>query len=98
MKNKINDGLIEKRKQTIASLQFENVLKNNKNKIGKTFEVLIENINGKKASGRANFQAPEIDNNFIFDLKSNNIKTGEFKKIIVSGVKDYDIIGKLDTK
>jgi ribosomal protein S12 methylthiotransferase len=96
LKNKIDDGLIEKRKQIIAGEQFKNVQKNNKNKIGRKFEVLIEDIAGKKAYGRAYFQAPEIDNNFIIDLKKDNIKSGEFKNIIVSDVKDYDIIGRVD--
>ena len=96
LKDKINAKLIEKRKQIIAGEQFKNVQKNNKNKTGQKFEVLIENITGKKAYGRAYFQAPEIDNNFIVDLKSNNIKAGEFVDIIVSDVKDYDIIGRLE--
>lgn len=97
-KNKINAKLIERRKQIIANTQFKNVQKNNKNKVGKKFEVLIENIANKKAYGRAYFQAPEIDNNFIVDLTSNNIKVGEFDGIIVSDVKDYDIIGQLETR
>lgn len=97
LKNKVGDGLIEKRKQIIAGEQFKNVQKNNKNKIGQKFEVLIENVSGNKAYGRAYFQAPEIDNNFIIDLKQENIKSGEFKNIIVSDVKDYDIIGRVET-
>ena len=97
LKDKINTELIEKRKQIIANAQFQNVLKNNKNKIGNSFEVLIENIAGKKAYGRTSFQAPEIDNNVVVNLKSNNIKAGEFIKIIVSDVKDYDIMGRLET-
>ena len=37
LKNKINSKLIEKRKQIIADAQFQNVIKNNKNKVGKNF-------------------------------------------------------------
>ncbi|MDD5021308.1 MAG: 30S ribosomal protein S12 methylthiotransferase RimO [Endomicrobiaceae bacterium] len=98
LKNKIKHELIETRKQIVANAQFQNVLKNNKNKIGKSFEFLIENIAGKKAYGRTYFQAPEIDNNVFVNLQSNNIKAGEFKKIIVSGIKDYDIIAQLETE
>ncbi|MDD5102344.1 MAG: hypothetical protein PHH62_05110, partial [Endomicrobiaceae bacterium] len=53
---------------------------------------LIESIDNKKAYCRAYFQAPEIDNNIIINV--NNLKVGDFKKITVTGFKDYDLVGK----
>jgi len=94
LKEKIKHETAEERKQILASLQFENVLKNNKARKGKVFEILIDEINSGKAYGRSWFQAPEIDSKFIVDIKNKSFRPGEFKEVIVSDVKDYDIIGQ----
>ena len=93
MKNKISQRVIEKRLQLLANAQFKNVEKNNKNKTGKTFEVLPETISKNKIYCRAFFQAPEIDNTIIVN-KSKNIELGKFTEITIKGYKDYDLIAK----
>ncbi|MBR3653821.1 MAG: 30S ribosomal protein S12 methylthiotransferase RimO [Elusimicrobia bacterium] len=93
LKNKISQQIIEKRVQLLASAQFKNVIKNNKEKIGETFEVLPESVSGNKISCRAYFQAPEIDNTIIVN-KSKKIELGKFTEITVKDYKDYDLIAK----
>ena len=93
LKNKISQQIIEKRVQLLASAQFKNVEKNNKEKIGKIFEVLPEAISKNKVYCRAYFQAPEIDNTIIVN-KSENIELGKFTEITVKDYKDYDLIAK----
>ena len=93
LKNKISQRIIEKRVQLLANAQFKNVEKNNKEKIGKIFEVLPETISKNKIYCRAYFQAPEIDNIIIVN-KNKNIELGKFTKITIKGYKDYDLIAK----
>ena len=93
LKNKISQRIIEKRVQILANAQFKNVEKNNKEKIGKTFEVLPETISENKIYCRAFFQAPEIDNTIIVN-KNKNIELGKFTKITIKDYKDYDLIAK----
>ena len=93
LKNKISQQIIEKRVQLLASAQFKNVEKNNKEKIGKIFEVLPEAISKNKVYCRAYFQAPAIDNTIIVN-KSKNIELGKFTEITVKDYKDYDLIAK----
>ena len=93
IKNKIPQRVIEKRVQLLASAQFNNVIKNNKIKIGKTFEVLPETISGNKIYCRAYFQAPEIDNTIIVS-NNKNIQLGKFTKVTIKNFKDYDLIAK----
>ena len=95
LKNKVSQKIIDERKQILANIQFENVIKNNKAKIGKEFEIFVEAVNKNKAHCRTQFQAPEIDGNTIVNLKNKKIKPGQFTKIVVSNFKDYDIIGKV---
>ena len=93
MKNKISQRVIENRVQLLATAQFKNVIKNNKSKINKTFDVLPETISGNKIYCRAYFQAPEIDNTIIIN-KNKNIDLGKFTKVIIKDYKDYDLIAK----
>ena len=93
LKNKISQRIIEKRVQLLANAQFKNVEKNNKEKTGKTFEVLPETISENKIHCRAFFQAPEIDNTIIVN-KNKNIELGKFTEITIKGYKDYDLIAK----
>ena len=84
---------MEERLNILATEQFKNVIKNNKNKIGKTFEVLPEVVSGNKVYCRAYFQAPEIDNMIIVN-KRDDISLGQFTNIKIKGYKDYDLIAK----
>lgn len=93
LKNKISQRVIEKRLQLLAAEQFKNVEKNNRSKIGKTFEVLPETISKNKVYCRAYFQAPEIDNIIIIN-KNKNTDLGKFTKITIKDYKDYDLIAK----
>ena len=93
LKNKISKEIIEERLNILATEQFKNVIKNNKNKIGKAFEVLPEVVSGNKVYCRAYFQAPEIDNMIIVS-KRDDISLGQFTNIKIKGYKDYDLIAK----
>lgn len=93
LKNKISKEIIEERLSILATEQFKNVVKNNKNKIGKTFEVLPEFVLKNKVWCRAYFQAPEIDNMIIVS-KRDDISLGQFTNIKIKGYKDYDLIAK----
>ncbi len=93
LKNKIAQEVIEERKQILATEQLKNVVKNNFAKIGKTYEVLIENIDNNKFYARAYFQAPEIDNGIIVDRKKF-FDIGKFVNVTITDYKDYDLIAK----
>ena len=93
LKNKISKEIIEERLNILATEQFKNIVKNNKNKIGKTFEILPEVVSGNKVYCRAYFQAPEIDNMIIVS-KRDDIRLGQFTNIKIKGYKDYDLIAK----
>lgn len=89
-KNKVEPKVIEEQKQILATAQYENVIKNNKSKIGNVYEVLTENINKNKIFSRAYFQAPEIDSSIVFDL--DNCKLGKFYKVKIKKISGYDLI------
>ncbi len=64
---------------------------NNQKAIGKEVTVLIDEINGKEAIGRTEFDAPEVDNTVI--LKAKKSKVGDFVNVHIKDADDYDLFG-----
>jgi len=65
-----------------------------KNKIGKTLEVLIDELNGNEAIGRSHADAPEIDGHVIID-NAGDLHLGDRVKVLVESSGDYDLWGRL---
>ncbi|CDZ74946.1 Ribosomal protein S12 methylthiotransferase RimO [Peptoniphilus sp. ING2-D1G] len=95
MKNQISDDIKEKRYNEIMELQ-KNISNNlNYNRLGKIYEVLIEEkIDDNNYIGRAYFDAPDIDG--IIYVKSDKIieKPG-FYDVKINDSMEYDLIGEL---
>ena len=81
---------------------FFTSLENQKNKIGKTYKVLVEDISfdGKYHIGRTMQDVPEEDGLVYIKNKSENKKNNKPEKIIntfvdckIEDVSNYDLIG-----
>lgn len=96
LKNRVKKSVKEERFEELYLLQKEIVLKKNKEKLGKIFEVLVDGPSQEIdffSEGRAYFQAPEIDNKIF--INESNIKIGEFKKVKLKNFIEYDFIGEV---
>ncbi len=82
----------ERRKEKIMLLQQKISLEKNKNKIGKTFEVLIDEVNDKNYIGRTEHDAPDVDNLVHFTSNKTH-NTGDFVKVEITSAEEYDIYG-----
>ncbi len=91
LKGKISSSIKSERKKELMLEQKKVVISKNKEKTGRVYRVLVENKIGGKYTGRAYFQAPEIDSKITFNADS--VKT-DFVNVLITGVKGYDLIGK----
>ena len=75
-------------------LQQEISRNNLKEKVGKTYEVMIEGItkNGEYYVGRSYMDSPEIDGN-VYIKSDKKLENGEFINCKIEKIKDYDLIG-----
>ncbi len=64
------------------------------NKIGKTLEVLIDDLDGNDAIGRSHADAPEIDGQVIIE-KATKLKPGDQVRVLIEASGDYDLWGKI---
>lgn len=97
--------LIEKKRRVAAVMKVQEKISLEKNLalVGKEFRVLIDRIESGVAIGRTEFDAPEVDNEFViqsaekgFDVRS--LKVGEFYTAEVTDAEAFDLFGILKKK
>lgn len=92
MDNQVDEEVKEKRKRIIMTLQSKIFFNKNKNKIGKKYRVLVENIENNIAIGRNYAMAPDIDGAIL--IKCDTILTiGNFYDVEIVDTEEYDLIG-----
>ena len=95
--NQINGNTKRARYNKIMKEQQKISNGNMKRKIGKEYEVLIENISfdGKYLIGRTKQDVPDIDGLVYINNENQDSKINQIVNVIIEDVKDYDLIGKI---
>ena len=98
MPNQIHGNTKKSRYNKIMSLQQGISKENLEKRVGKEYEVLIENktFDNKYWIGRTKMDVPEMDGVVYIENKSNNKDLiNQFLKCQITEVRDYDLIGIL---
>ena len=92
MQDQIDEEIKEERLTGIMRAQLEISLESNKEKIGKTFKVLVEERDEDGSYiGRTEFDAPEIDNSVLF-TSHRQLNAGDFVDVLIEDAFDYDLV------
>lgn len=67
----------------------------NANKVGKTFKVLFDRLEGDEFVGRTEFDSPEVDNEVRIQAKDQYVRIGDFAQVEITSHTPYDLFGKL---
>ena len=93
MQDQIDEEIKEERLTGIMRAQLEISLESNKEKIGKTFKVLVEERDEDGSYiGRTEFDAPEIDNSVLF-TSHRQLNAGDFVDVLIEDAFDNDLVG-----
>ena len=97
MPDQVPDEIKEERRDEIMELQQEIAFEKNEAMAGRTLYVMIE---GKVADehayvGRTYMDAPGVDG-LIFVQTMEELMTGDFVPVRVTGALEYDLIGEID--
>ncbi len=65
----------------------------NEQKIGKTFNVIIDRNEDDVFVGRTEFDSPEVDQEVL--IKNPNLKIGEFYQVKINRIEDFDLFGEI---
>jgi ribosomal protein S12 methylthiotransferase len=85
----------EERADELMNLQQEISLKKNEEKIGKTFKVLFDRVDGNYFIGRTEADSPEVDNEVLVLKKDNFARIGDFANVKITSAEDFDLYGTI---
>lgn len=96
MPGQIEEAIKERRRDEIMELQQEIAFEKGENMTGKKVLVMIEGkiVDENAYVGRTYMDAPGVDGN-IFVVTNEELLTGDFVNVEVTGSKDYDLIGRI---
>ena len=93
MPHQVRSDVKKRRAHQIMALQQKISLQNNQKYIGKTMEVLVEEVfEDGSYSGRTVYDAPEIDDGVLFTGPAG-LKPGTFVPVTITDAFDYDLSG-----
>ena len=98
MNDSIPADIKDKRYNEIMEIQRRISIEKNKEKIGKTFQVLIDEINYENsyAMGRTKADSPEIDNEVIIENINTAVNPGTFREVYIKDAIEYDLYGMIE--
>lgn len=67
----------------------------NQGKVGKTYKVLIDKVEGDYFIGRTEFDSPEVDNEVLISSADQYATIGRFVNVEVDRAEDFDLYGTL---
>lgn len=96
MDNQIDEDTKIKRRNEVMELQQEIAFDKAENMIGKTLLTMIEGkvVDENAYVGRTYMDSPNVDGN-IFVTTDEELVTGDFVKVRVTGAAEYDLIGEI---
>jgi ribosomal protein S12 methylthiotransferase len=83
------------RAEKLMELQSGISLEANEAKIGKTFKVLFDRIEGEYLIGRTEFDSPEVDNEVLVKKAEGYTRIGDYADVEITGAEYFDLYGKL---
>jgi ribosomal protein S12 methylthiotransferase len=95
---KYEDGITEeekiRRQQLLMEIQSDISYELNQAKIGQTYKVLIDKIEGRNYIGRSEFDSPEVDNEVIIHTEKH-LRLGDFVQAKIISATEFDLEAEL---
>jgi ribosomal protein S12 methylthiotransferase len=83
----------EERAERLMDVQRDISMQKNLEKIGKTYKVLIDRMEGDNWVGRTEFDSPEVDNEVLISAKDTYARIGDFCMVKITDAMEYDLFG-----
>jgi ribosomal protein S12 methylthiotransferase len=96
LKDDVSEKIKRKRADAVMAVQQEISFKLNQEKIGKTFQIMVDRKEGEFFVGRTEFDSPDVDNEVL--VKADNetyLRTGDFATVKIYEASDFDLYGRI---
>ena len=100
MDNQVDEDVMNNRYEQLMGVQQAIVKNNNIDKIGKTYETLIERYESlfNRYVGRTYMSAPDGIDGVVYIKTDEALNIGDFYNVKITDYKDYDLIGIIEKK
>ncbi len=100
MDGQVEEELKQKRYEELMLAQQEIIKEKNEERIGKVYDVLIERYEDlfDRYIGRSYLSAPDGIDGVIYIRSEEPLDIGMFYETKITGARNYDLIGKIETK
>jgi ribosomal protein S12 methylthiotransferase len=85
----------ERRAEEVMEVQQSISLSLNEQKVGKTYKVLFDRMEGGYFVGRTEFDSPEVDNEVLVDASAYFVRIGDFAHVKITSAGDFDLYGEV---
>jgi len=85
----------ESRAEEIMEIQAGISFELNQQKIGNTYKVLFDRVEGDHFVGRTEHDSPEVDNEVLVNKKTDFVRVGDFAQITITDASEFDLYGKI---
>ena len=84
-----------RRAESIMKLQQEISYKLNEEKVGKSYKVLIDKLDGDYFVGRTQYDSPEVDNEVLIPAVEK-LTVGDFYRVTITSAEEFDLYGRVE--
>lgn len=96
LEDNIPQEIKEQRVEEIMDIQQRVSWEKNQDKIGNTYKVLIDRLDGDYFVGRTEYDSPEVDNEVLIPAdKENYLSIGRFASIKIERAEEFDLYGNV---
>ena len=95
LQDDVSEEIKESRVEQIMEVQQGISYEINQAKIGTTYKVLVDRVDGDYFIGRTEYDSPEVDNEVILDARKDYARIGDFVHVKVDRAEDFDLYGKI---
>ena len=92
LEDNVPQEIKQQRLNEIMELQSQISWELNQEKVGKTFQCIIDRKEGNHFVGRTEFDSPDVDNEVLVDAKQHYLKVGDYASLTIIEAHDYDLI------
>lgn len=92
----VPDDVKKKRSERIMEIQSGISMALNEAKVGKTYKVLFDRVEGGYFVGRTEFDSPDVDNEVLVKATDDvHIRLGDFEMVRIESADHYDLFGQV---
>ncbi len=85
----------QQRVDEIMKIQQQISLEQNQLKIGKTYKVMIDSVQGDYYVARSQYDSPEVDMEILLHKDKNDLQIGNFYKANIIGAEEFDLYAQI---